>query len=57
MLSKSMPDMSPPQLGMGRFSKRESDFKRKFRIQSGSLFIHDISWTMSVFSPFLGLKT
>ena len=56
MLSKSMPDMSPPQLGIGRFSNRESDFRRKFRIHSGSLFIHDISCTMSVVQPFLGLE-
>ena len=49
--------MSPPQLGMGRFSKCLSDLSRYSRIQSGSPFIQDISLTMSSERPFLGLKT
>ena len=57
MLSKSIPDMSPPQVGMGRRSKWRSAFSRRWVIQSGSPFIQDISRTMSSVRPFFGLKT
>ncbi len=49
--------MSPPHEGMGRFWKALSDRSRISRIQSGSPFIHDMSWTMSTSKPRLGLKT
>ena len=57
MSSKKISDMSPPQLGIGRRSKALRHFRRLVSIQSGSPFIHDISLTMSVLSPRLGLKT
>jgi hypothetical protein len=44
MSSKKISDMSPPQLGIGRFSKAGAT-SAGLSIQSGSPFIHDISRT------------
>ncbi len=57
MSSKSIPDMSPPHQGIGRAPKRWKDLRRKSVIQSGSLFMPEISLTMASSMPFLGLKT
>ena len=45
------------QGAMGRAMKRLSARRRKLRIHWGSLFISDISRTISSERPFLGLKT
>ena len=57
MSSKSIPERSAPHHGIGRCSKCFSDFRRYFRIQSGSLFRAEISSTTCAFRPFFGSKT
>ena len=58
MSSKSMPGMFlANQSSIGLRSNRLRARSRKRRIQSGSPFIQDISFTMSSFRPLRGLKT
>ena len=57
MSSKSMPERSAPHQGIGRFSKCFSDFRRNFRIQSGSSLSAEISSTTAADSPFFGSNT
>ena len=51
MLSKSMPDRSAPQFGIGFLSKMRSAFSRRSSIHSGSLFFAEMSRTTSSFRP------
>ena len=57
MFWKSIVLRSAPQVGSGFFSKISSERRRNWRIQSGSLFIQEISSTTSLLKPFLALKT
>ena len=45
------------QGSMGFFSKRFRASRRNLSIQGSSLFMADISRTISSFKPFFGLKT
>ncbi len=51
MLSKSMPERSEPQFGMGFFSNRRRPLRRSFVIHSGSSFFEEMSRTTSSFRP------
>ncbi len=51
MLSKSIPDRSAPQFGIGLRSNSLSAFRRVSRIHSGSDFFAEMSLTTSSFSP------
>jgi hypothetical protein len=51
MLSKSMPDRSAPQFGMGLRSKSRRAFSRASSIHSGSFFFAEMSRTTSSLSP------
>jgi hypothetical protein len=57
MFSKSMPERSAPQFGIGRARKYSSALRRDFRIQSGSFLWAEISATPSGLSPRWDLKT
>ena len=52
MLSKSMPERSAPQLGIGRARKSSSAWWRIARIQSGSDLWSEMTSTSSCESPF-----
>ncbi len=51
MLSKSMPDRSLPQVGIGFLPNSRSDFSRVFSIHSGSFLRAEMSRTTSSFRP------
>src|SRR6478609_3593981 len=51
MLSKSIPDRSEPQLGIGFLSKIDSALTRRCSIQSGSLFFAEMSRTTASDNP------
>ena len=51
MLSKSMPDRSEPQVGMGLRPKSLRPFRRRSSIHCGSLFFPEMSRTTSSFRP------
>ena len=51
MLSKSMPDRSAPQCGIGFLSNSRSDFSRVLSIHSGSFFRAEMLRTTSSESP------
>ena len=51
MLSKSMPDRSAPQRGMGFFSNRPSALRRNSSIHAGSFFSREMSATTSAERP------
>src|SRR4051794_41929290 len=51
MLSKSMPDRSEPQFGMGFFSNRRRPLRRSLVIHSGSFFFAEMSRTTSSLIP------
>ncbi len=51
MLSKSMPDRSEPQLGIGFLSKIDSALSRRSSIHSGSLFFAEMSRTTASDRP------
>ncbi len=51
MLSKSMPDRSEPQFGIGFLSKICSAFSRRCSIHSGSLFFAEMSRTTASDRP------
>ena len=55
MLSKSIPDRSEPQLGIGFLSNIASAFSRKSSIHSGSLFLAEMSRTTASDRPRLAL--
>src|ERR1700712_523551 len=51
MFSKSMPDRSAPQVGMGFLRNMERPLRRFFSIHSGSLFSAEMSLTTSSLIP------
>src|SRR5687768_10079733 len=51
MLSKSMPDRSEPQFGMGFLSNRRRPLRRSLVIHSGSDFFEEMSRTTSSLIP------
>ena len=51
MLSKSMPDRSAPQVGMGFLSKSLRPLSRFLSIHSGSLLRAEMSRTTSSYMP------
>ena len=51
MLSKSMPDRSAPQLGIGFFSNSPSALSRNSSIHAGSFFCREMSATTSAERP------
>ena len=51
MLSKSMPDRSEPQVGIGLRSKSLRPFRRRSSIHCGSLFFAEMSRTTSSLRP------
>ncbi len=51
MLSKSMPDRSEPQLGIGFLSKSARPLSRRSSIHSGSFFFAEMSRTTSSDRP------
>ncbi len=51
MLSKSMPDRSEPQVGIGFLPNSRSDFRRRSSIHSGSFLRAEMSRTTSSVSP------
>ncbi len=51
MLSKSMPERSEPQLGMGFLSNRRSAFRRVLSIHSGSFLSAEMLRTTSSDRP------
>ena len=57
MFSKSIPERSAPQFGIGRARKYSRALRRDFRIQSGSFLWAEISETTSGVSPRFDLKT
>ena len=52
MFSKSRPERSAPQLGMGRLRKWSSALSRNFSIHSGSFLCWEIDATTSGDRPF-----
>jgi hypothetical protein len=55
MLSKSMPDRSEPQVGIGFLPKSRSPLRRRLSIHSGSDFFAEMSRTTASESPRLAL--
>ncbi len=51
MLSKSMPDRSEPQVGIGFLAKMSSALSRRCSIHSGSLFFAEMSRTTASDRP------
>ncbi len=51
MLSKSMPDRSEPQVGIGLRPNSFRPFSRRSSIHSGSFFFAEMSRTTSSFRP------
>ena len=51
MLSKSMPERSAPQVGMGLRSKYFRPLRRRSSIHSGSFFLAEMSRTTSSLMP------
>ena len=56
MLSKSIPERSPPHGGIGRALKYSYDLRRNLRIHSGSFLCSEIAATIASFRPRPDLK-